>query len=93
MGNLELELALKYGIPLAVKLLSDGKGAKETELVVKEAVRNLVTSEVDFGKALAEASDEQADGIVEALFGLITGVAGAVGGLIKGIFGLLGGKK
>ena len=91
MGNLEMELLLKYGIPLAAKLLKSG----ESEEKVIEAVITTVSGlkdAPDIGEALAKADKEQAKGIIEGLFGVLTGVVGAFGGLLKAFYGLFGGK-
>ena len=90
MGNLELQLLMKYGLPLAVKLLGEGKTTEEARIAV-EAVK--VVSSVAGGDAvgaLLKADDKQVDGIVEGLFGVLTGVGDAVGGLLKAIGGLFG---
>ena len=90
MGNLELGLLLKYGVPLAVKLLRGGETEDETVEAVKAAIAGMANPP-DVGETLLEADDEQAKGIVEGLFGVLTGVTDAFGGLLKAIGGLFGG--
>jgi len=95
MGSTELTLVFRYGIPLAIKLLADGKSEAEIEKAVSATITGIYVAnagELDVVAALAEADEKQADGIVDGLFGVITGAAGAVVGLIKAFCGLLGGK-
>ena len=91
MGNTELALLLKFGVPLAVKLLNDGKDEDETIEFVKTAIVNLEGGNTDLGSALVNADNEQTKNIIDGLFGVITGVGDAVGGLIKAFFRLFGG--
>lgn len=91
MGSTELALLLKFGVPLAVKLLKDGKEETETIEVVSAAIVNMEAGEMDVGTALLEADEEQTRNIIDGLFGVITGIADAVGGLLKAIVGLFGG--
>ena len=87
MGSLELSLLLKYGVPLAVKLLKDGETEDETVEVVVTAITGL-SDNIDVGEALLKADKEQAKGIIDGLFGVLTGVTDAFGNLLKAIGGL-----
>ncbi len=90
MGETELALILKYGIPLAVKMLHEGRDEEETVKVVKTAITGLKAGDVDIGGALLNANEEQSKSIIDGLFGIITGVGDAFGGLIKAFFGIFG---
>lgn len=92
MGALELQLLLRYGVPLAVKLLAGGKSEKETVEAVQNTVSDLAKGR-DAVEALLKADDKQVEGIVEGLFGVLTGVADALGNLIKGFCDLFAKKK
>jgi len=88
--KLETILLLKYGVPLAFKLLGEGKSATEVKNAV-EAIK--IVSGVggtDVKEALAEADEKQTNGIVEGLFGVLTGVTDAFSNLLKAIGGLFG---
>lgn len=91
MGTTETALLLKYGIPLAVKLLADGKDETETTESVVKAVAGMSAGGIDIGDKLLNADKEQSDGIIEGLFGVITGAGNALGSLVKAFFGLFGG--
>ena len=90
MGSLEFQLLMKYGLPLAIKLLGD----KHSEQEVKDAVKAVkIVADVsgdDAKEALLKADDKQTEGIVEGIFGLLTGVGDALGNLLKAIGGLFG---
>ena len=90
MGSTELNLLLKFGVPLAVRLLADGEDEKETIVTVTSAITGMA-SRVDVGEALLEADEQQTKSIIDSLFGVIVGIGDAFGGLIKAIAGLLGG--
>lgn len=92
MGTTELTLLLKYGIPLAIKLLNNGKDEEETTKAVTGAIEGMAAGEVDvgMGDALVKADKEQTKSIIDGLFGVITGTANALGGLVKALFGLFG---
>ena len=90
MGSLELELLLKYGLPVAVKLLQDGKDTNEVVEVVTKVITGI--KDKDIAEVFVKADDKQTKGIIEGLFGIITGVGDALGGLVKAIGGLFGGK-
>jgi hypothetical protein len=87
MGTVEMALLLKYGIPLAVKLLANGKNEKETTELVSGAITDL--GKDDIVQALVTADEAQTNAIVNALFGVITGASGALAGLLGVFWGLL----
>jgi type II secretory pathway component PulF len=87
MGSVEMMLLMNYGIPLAIKLLANGKDEKETAEVVTGAITGL-TSGTDVKTALVNATPEQKDAMVNALFGVITGATGAITNLISALGGL-----
>lgn len=89
MGSTELALLLKYGVPLAVKLLSEGKDEEETVEAVTSAITNL-ESGAEIDEVLLAADEEQTKSIIDGLFGVLTGTLGAVGGLLKAFAGLFG---
>ena len=91
MGSTELALILKFGVPLAVKLLSDGRDETETVEAVTGAIVNMESGDIELEETLLEADKEQTKSIIDGLFGVITGAAGALGGLLKAIIGLFGG--
>ena len=91
MGTTELALLLKYGVPVAVKLLADGKEESETVDAVTSAITNMDAGVPDVGEKLLKADEEQTKNIIDGLFGMITGLGGAFGGLVKAFVGLLGG--
>jgi hypothetical protein len=84
MGTVEMALLIKYGIPLAIKLLSAGKDVKET----KEVVNTVVSGMNDYKGPLLAADEAQTQEVVNGLFGVITGVTDALDGLIKGLGGI-----
>jgi len=88
MGSVETTLILKYGIPLAIKLLNSGEDEPETVETVTEVIAGMEESG-DVGELLVKADAEQTKGIVDALFDVITGAADAFGGLVKALVGLL----
>lgn len=91
MGSVELALLIKYGIPLAVKLLSNGKNEPETVEAVNTVITG-ISSGGDVSGALLNADETQTNNIVDGFFGLLTGVSGALGNLVKGL-GSLFSKK
>ena len=82
-----IELALKYGLPLAIKLLNNGKDETETQAVVTAAITG-ITSGTDATETLLKADDAQTASIVDGLFNVITGAAGGLFGLIGALGGL-----
>ena len=84
MGTVETALLVKYGIPLAVKLLSSGKSEADTVVAVVEAIDGLDKDEIV--NTLVDAGEENAKSIVDGLFDLITGVAGGLAKLLGGLF-------
>ena len=94
MGTVEMALLLKYGIPLAVKLLSNGVDEKETTKAVTVAIAGIASGEVnDIGPVFEEANEEQTKNIIDGLFGVITGATNALGGLVKALFRLFDGNS
>ena len=89
MGNLELGVLLKYGIPLVVKLLAAGKKEEETVKAVTTAIVNLDGGVVEVREKLLAADDEQARGIVEGMFRVLMGVVDGVFNLAGALVGLL----
>lgn len=90
MGTTELNLLLKFGVPLAVKLLADGKEEKEAIEIAKTAVAGMASGgNLDIGDVLLAADEEQTQSIIDGFFGLITGVGDAFGNLLKALGGLL----
>ena len=87
MGSIELALLLKYGLPLAIKLLDNSKDTDETIEVVTSVIAGMYKGNVS--EALINADDEQTESIITALFDVITGVSDAVGNLIKAFGRLL----
>ena len=87
MGTIELGLLLKFGVPLAVKLLTAGKTETETVIEVSHAIAGM--SETNVGEVLLLADEQQSKSIIDGLFGLITGVANAFGNLINAFVGIL----
>ena len=88
-----IALTIQYGIPLAVKLLAKGKEEKEVAVAVTETVLSL--SAGDVGEKLINATPEQKNVIVDALYDVVTGTADALGNLL-GAFtavGFGGGKN
>jgi len=85
MGNLELNLLLKYGVPLAVKLLREGHSTAEVETAVKAVKIVSGIAEVNVQEVLLKADDAQTESIVDGLFGVLTGVGDALGGLLRAI--------
>ena len=88
MGSVELGLLLKFGVPLAVKLLGDGKNPDETVEVVTAAIVNMEAEPPDISEALLAANKEQTKNIIDGLFNVLTEGLGAFGGLLKAFFGL-----
>jgi hypothetical protein len=84
MGSLEMMLLMKYGIPLAIKLLSEGKDDKETIDAANTAI-GAITSGHNAGDVLIGADEQQTNDIVNGLYGVLTGVTGAFGGLVKSL--------
>ncbi len=86
MGSVELGLLMKYGIPVAVKLLNKGKSEKEAS----EAARAIVLlAGNDVSNALLLADYKQTQSIIGSLYDVITDTGNALGGLLKSIGGLL----
>lgn len=77
------KLLFKYGIPLAVKLLSDGKDEKETTEIIEEVVYSLQSPDiVDY---LLDADEEQTNRIVQGLYDVATGVGNSVQSLVDSL--------
>ena len=93
MGSMELNLLLKFGVPLAVKLLVAGKDEKEVTDTVTAAVSGMAAGKVEIGKALLAADEKQTQSIIDGLLGVIVGTVDAFGGLIKAFLRLLGGSQ
>lgn len=100
MGSTELGLALKYGVPLVVKLLADGKKEEETVAAVADVITNMATGGAgDAGEigavisnGLLGADEQQTKNIIDGLFGVLTGVMGAIGGLLHAFTRVFGGN-
>ncbi len=88
MGTGELGLLLKYGMPLAEKLLAADKKKGETIDAVVGAVNNL--SDIpDMGEALLNADKDETANIIDGLFGVLAGVGDAVDGLAETLIALM----
>lgn len=87
MGTIETQLMLKYGVPLAIKLLANGRvdAANEAQAIIE----NLDSEGV--GEALIHADSVQAESIVEGLFQTVIGKG--IGDLVSVLAGLLGIKN
>jgi len=92
MGTTEMGLILKYGIPLAIKLLAGGKDQEETEEAVQDAVGGIASGE-DVGGVLLSADEQQAQTIIDGMYDVITGATGALSSLIDGLAALFADKK
>jgi len=93
MGSTELALLLKYGVPLVIRLLADGKNSEYVEEVVSCAITGVATSDIEVRDALINADGKQTQSIIASLFGVITGATDALGGLVCALGGLMGSKK
>ena len=91
MGTVELALLLKFGVPLAVKLLANGKDEEETSVVVGDAIEKMAANK-DVGPVLRTADKAQTESIINGMFSVIVGTGDAIGCLLKAILGLLGGR-
>ncbi len=87
MGSIELALILKYGIPLAIRLLADGKDEDKALEIATSAIAGMYRGNA--GEALAGADDGQTESIISGLFDVIADVSDAMGNLIKAFGGLL----
>jgi len=88
MGITETQLLIKYGIPLAVKLLDKDQDPSEVAHDVASAIDSIAITR-DITQKIANAPDDKAANIVEMLFKVLTGGLDAVGGLFKAVFGVL----
>ena len=83
MDPATLALILKFGIPLAFRLLNDGKDNQEAIETAQETVEALATGDVV--ESLIAADEEQTEFIVNCLHGALSGVAEALGELLGNI--------
>jgi len=83
MGSVELALLIKYGLPLAMKLIKAGEDGTK----VAEVVTNIVTVKGDIAETLLTADDQQTQAIIDGLFGEVgkslDDLLKAIGELIK----------
>jgi len=83
MGSTELALLLKFGIPLAIKLLAGGKDEVETVEAINNLITGIANDSVDVGDALLLANQEQTSGIIQGIYDVITGATNALSNLVK----------
>ena len=91
MGSVEIALLIKYGVPLVIKLLSNGKEEASAIEIAEESIVNL--KESGMVSTLLHADQEQTNVIVKALYDVVTGTALSAGKLIMAFVGLLTGVK
>ena len=72
MDPMLIMLILKYGVPLAIRLIKDGKDDKEATQMALEVVENLATG--DIKEKLLDADKEQTEFIINALYGALQGL-------------------
>lgn len=85
MGALELSLILKYGVPLAIKLLLGGKIESETVDAVNSVITGMASGDIDVAKVLLAADEEQTNAIINGTYNVIIGTADALGDLVKSL--------
>jgi len=93
MGNTEAQLALKFVLPVVIRMIANGKDEQETVEAAKDIIADFNKGGINFENKLLFADKEQTKSIIDGLFGLITGIPKALDGIIHALFGLFGGKK
>lgn len=94
MASTELTLLmLKYGVPLAVKLLHDGFNETQAVEMATVAVENLDGGLPGIAEILLKADKEKTKNIIDDLFALIKDTGNAFVNLIGTLLGLFGGAR
>ena len=86
MSPLILGLTLKYGVPLAIRLIDEGKAKDEQEAI--ETAQGII-ADLAFSDSITEqlvsADKEQTEFIVACLYGALTEAIGAIQELITNL--------
>ena len=88
MGSIELTLLLRYGVPLAIKLIANGKTKNDAVVTAGDAAIGLA-ADIDLAAKLVDAKPKQVKSIVDGLFDVITGASDAFSHLVVALVGLL----
>lgn len=90
MGSKETKLFMMYGLPLLIKLISNGKEIDESVATVTEITTSIVNEGMpNVSEKLLNASPEQQASIVDGLFDVIVGIGEGLMGLVKAFSKLL----
>ena len=91
MTKIGLLLALKYGVPLLVKLLGNGQDESEAVVTVEEILTHMsLDTPVDL---LLAADEDTTNAIIDGMFGVLTGTVDATLGFLGAMTDLLFGAK